>query len=368
MKDELSITVDIDGYSCPVIFSGWRRGLEAAAGKKQRAVIVSNPTVFALHGQSLVRRIMPKTWIVIPLMIGDGERFKNARTVAAIHDHLLDVSLNRSDLVVAFGGGVVGDTAGFAAATFKRGVGLVQVPTTLVAMVDAAVGAKVGINHPRGKNLIGTFYQPKGIVINPDWLGTLPEREMNAGVAELVKTGFLVSKNFLQAALSMPVTYRPADRGKWIVLIEGAVLFKSQIVAHDPYDHGIRRILNFGHTFAHAIEQAEGYRRHLHGEAVLAGMVGALYLSFVAGHLSRKRRDEYLQYLIEPITHLAPLQRPTRAYVAPMQYDKKTAGTVPTFVLLRAIGRPVVAPAPSMADIRKAVEFMKRFVNSGGRI
>ncbi|NMC43722.1 MAG: 3-dehydroquinate synthase, partial [candidate division Zixibacteria bacterium] len=199
MKDESSITVDFDGHSCPVAFSGWRRCLTTAAGKGQRAVVISNPGVFALHGRSLIHDILPKDWQIVPLMMGDGERFKTARSVAAIQDQLLALDFHRNHLIIAFGGGVVGDTAGFAAATYQRGIGFIQVPTTLVAMVDAAIGAKVGINHPRGKNLIGTFYQPKGIIINPDWLGTLPEREMNDGVAELAKIGFLVSKTYLQA-------------------------------------------------------------------------------------------------------------------------------------------------------------------------
>lgn len=368
MKDERSITVDFDGHSCPVAFSGWRRCLTTAAGKGQRAAVIANPGVFALHGRWLVRNILPKDWEIIPLMMGDGERFKNARTVAAIHDQLLDLDFQRNNLIIAFGGGVVGDTAGFAAATYKRGSGFIQVPTTLVAMVDSAIGAKVGINHPRGKNLIGTFYQPKGIIINSDWLGTLPEREMNDGVAELAKIGFLVSKTYLQAALSMPLTYTPAERRKWTALIEGAVLLKAGIVARDPYDHGLRRILNFGHTFAHAIERAEGYRRYHHGEAVLAGMAGALHLSHLAGCLSKKRRDEYLNYLVAPVSRLPVLNRPADAYLSVMRYDKKNRGSGPVFVLLAAIGRPVVSSAPPVADIRRAIEFMRRFVNSGGRI
>lgn len=368
MKNGLSIIVDVDGRTCPVIFSGWRRRLETVVAKKSRGVLVSNPAVFALHGRSLIRDILPKGWTVVPLMMGDGERYKNSRTVAAIHEHLLDLSINRDDLVIAFGGGVVGDTAGFAAATYKRGIGFLQIPTTLLAMMDAAIGAKVGINHPRGKNLIGTFYQPLGIAINPDWLGTLPEREMNAGIAELLKTGFLVSEAFLQAASSMPPRYDLAERRKWIALIEGAVLFKSHIVQRDPYDRGLRRVLNFGHTFAHAIEAAEGYRRYRHGEAVAAGMVAAIHLSFLAGHLSRKRHDAYLEYLLGPVARLAPLRKPTGAYMAPMRYDKKNAGPAPTFVLLKAVGRSIVSPAPAAADIRRAVEFMKRFVNSRGRL
>lgn len=368
MKDTLSIAVNIDGHLCPVVFSGWRRRLETLAGKARRAVVVSNPAIFALHGKSFLNGLVPKKWTAVPVMIGDGERFKNDRTVAALYDHLLDMSIDRDDLIIAFGGGVVGDTAGFAAATYKRGIDFIQIPTTLLAMIDASIGAKVGIDHRWGKNLIGTFYQPQAVLINPTWLGTLPRREMAAGMAELIKVGFLVSKTFLQAVLGMPPQYSLASRQKWEALIEGAVFFKSEIVSHDPFDRGIRMVLNFGHTFAHAIETAEGYRRYRHGEAVLAGMAAALYLSRTMGHLSAKRLDEYLEYLSGPTAGLRPLTKPTTAYLSPMRFDKKIAGGAPTFVLLEAIGRPVLCSAASIQDVRQAVVFMKHFVNNGGSI
>ena len=334
----------------------------------RKAVVISNPTVFALHGSTLLHDILPKGWIAIPLMIGDGERFKNSRTVAALYEHLLDLSVNRGDVIIAFGGGVVGDTAGYTAATFKRGIDFIQVPTTLLAMVDAAIGAKVGIDHRSGKNLIGTFHQPRAIVINPAWLGTLPQREIAAGTAELIKIGFLVSKTFLEAVLSMPLQYDNRDRRKWKALMEAAILFKSEIVAHDPFDHRLRKVLNFGHTFAHAVETAEGYRRYHHGEAVLAGMAAALYLSHAIGHLKKKRLVEYLQFLSGPIAGLRPLSQPITAYLAPIQLDKKNTGDRPTFVLLESIGRPVLCSAPSERDIGKAITCMKDFVNTGGKI
>jgi 3-dehydroquinate synthase len=368
MKDTLSIAVNINGQICPVFFFGWRRQLESTAGKARKVVVISNPTVFALHGKTFLNEVLPPEWTTIPLMIGDGERFKNERTIAALYDHLLDLSIDRGDLIIAFGGGVVGDIAGFAAATFKRGIDFIQAPTTLLAMVDAAIGAKVGINHRLGKNLIGTFHQPQAVVVNPMWLSTLPQREMIAGIAELIKVGFLVSKPFLQAVLSMSPQYSVGDKGKWKALIEGAVLFKSEIVAHDPFDHGIRKVLNFGHTFAHAVETAEGYCRYHHGEAVLAGIAAALHLSRTMGHLSASRWDECVRYLREPIAGLRPLTKPTTVYLAPMRFDKKNTGGTPTFVLLEAVGRPVLCSAPSTREIRKAVEFMKHFVNNGGRM
>jgi 3-dehydroquinate synthase len=368
INNSLSITVNVDGRLCPVFFSQWRRRLQTLSGKTRRAVVISNPTVFALHGKTLLGEILPPRWTVIPLMIGDGERFKSERTVAAVYDHLCDLSVDRDDLIVAFGGGVVGDTAGFAAATFKRGIDFIQVPTTLLAMVDSAVGAKVGIDHRHGKNLIGTFHQPQAIVINPTWLATLPRREMAGGRAELIKTGFLVSRNFLQAVLSMPTQYDERDRRKWKALMEGAILFKAEIVARDPFDRRLRKVLNFGHTFAHAIETAEGYRRYRHGEAVLAGMAAALYLSRAVGHLSEKRLVEYLQYLRGPIAGLPPLSQPTAAYLTPMRFDKKNSGEGLTFVLLEAIGCPVLCSRSTERDIRNALARMKAFVASGGRI
>ncbi|MDD4052483.1 MAG: hypothetical protein PHR28_11385, partial [candidate division Zixibacteria bacterium] len=189
-----------------------------------------------------------------------------------------------------------------------------------------------------------------------------------AGTAELIKVGFLVSETFLGAVLSMPPQYDDRGRGKWKALMEGAILFKSEIVAHDPFDRQLRRVLNFGHTFAHAVETAEGYRRYHHGEAVLAGMAAALFLSHAMGHLSKKRLVEYLQYINGPVTGLKPLSKPTTAYLAPMKFDKKNSGDYPTFVLLEAIGRPLLCSAPSERDIRDAIIRMKDFVNTGGKI
>jgi 3-dehydroquinate synthase len=330
------------------------------------AVVISNGTVFALHGQTFIKDFLPGHCPVTPLIIGDGEKYKTHRTVNMLYDHLFDIGLERQDAIIALGGGVVGDTAGFVAATYKRGVTLIQVPTTLLSMVDSSVGGKTGVNHRRGKNLIGAFYQPRAVIVNPAWLGTLGRREMTEGLAEIIKAGFLSSAKLLRESVAAAPVYSTRNKAKYISLIRSAILFKSRIVARDVHDLGVRAILNFGHTFGHAIEKAEGYRKYHHGEAVLAGMIGALYLSHVTGRLSRARMMEYLDYLRPFVADLRPLKRESSDYISPMSVDKKGRGGRRVFVLLDKIGCPVVRVVRSHSCLKESVEFMKTFVNNRG--
>jgi 3-dehydroquinate synthase len=350
-----------------VVFSGFRGALNQQLSKTARVVIISNGTVFALHGQSLLKEILPANLQVESLMIGDGEKYKSKNTVNSLYDHLFDLGIDRSDTIIAFGGGVVGDTAGYVAATYKRGVNLVQVPTTLLSMVDSSVGGKTGINHRLGKNLIGAFYHPGGVLIHPAWLTTLGRREMIEGLAEIIKAGFLSSAAMLRTASGLDPEYSQVNSQDYLRLIRSAITFKAGVVAGDPYDKGRRAILNFGHTFGHAIEKAEGYRRYHHGEAVLAGMVGALHLSQKQGGLSKALLGEYLEYLIPLISHLKPLKKEVGDYISPMAVDKKNKGGKRIFVLLKRIGRPEVRAVGSMASIKESVEFMIDFVNNRGK-
>ncbi|MEZ5359201.1 MAG: 3-dehydroquinate synthase [Candidatus Zixiibacteriota bacterium] len=343
----------------PVVIGPDKSLMQSLLRESHNVVIVSNPTVFALHGNLFRQRFLPQDKDIHSIVIGEGERYKSRTTVEKLYDQFFDVNLSRKDTVIAFGGGAVGDTAGFAAATFKRGVRLIQAPTSLLAMVDSSIGGKVGINHRQGKNLIGLFYQPKAVIIDRLWTETLDEREFLSGLGEIVKVGFLSSKKFLDQVCALPIGN---SRPLFSAAVE-AMKFKSRIVAQDVNDNGLRMILNFGHTFAHAIEKVEGYKRYRHGEAVLAGIVGALYLSHAERRLTKANLLHGLEVLRPLIERLKPLKKSPDDYVSPMAVDKKNSGGKNMFVLLDDIGKPVVKPVVSRSKILDATAFMLNVVN-----
>ncbi len=366
--NDIVVRAGADAY--PVIFRDHRARMSQLTRGSNRIVVISNPTVFALHGKNMMQRFFKNDRRVVSVMIGDGERYKNQQTINGLYEQFFDVGLGRYDSIVAFGGGVVGDTAGYAAATFKRGVPFIQVPTTLLAMVDASIGGKVGINHRLGKNQIGAFYQPLGVIIEPTWLATLGRREMVEGLAEVLKAGFLSSAELVEAATAAAENseYTSKTKAAILDLIVRAIRFKAHIVSLDVYDYGIRRILNFGHTLAHAIEKAEGYRRIHHGEAVLAGMIGAVVLSHSAGCLARDLENKYLDYLRPWTLHIPILKAKIEDYLAPLAVDKKNRTRTPVFVLLEEIGRPVVREAGTAKRVFDAFDFMRAWVNIRGAI
>lgn len=254
-----------------------------------RLLLVTDRTVSALYGPSCLRSLEAAGFRVFTAEIPPGERSKSFRWAVKLYDTAVEAGLDRASPVVALGGGVTGDLAGFVAATYLRGVPLVQVPTTLLAQVDSSVGGKVAVNHPRGKNLVGAFYQPCLVVMDPLTLRSLPDRELKAGAAELIKHGILGERSFfewLDKNLSRLLVRDPA------VLIEAlaqSVITKGGVVESDEKEEGRRRILNLGHTFAHALEAATGYDYYLHGEAVLIGMDMAVSLAEKLGLLSLSR-------------------------------------------------------------------------------
>lgn len=367
MAESTMLRVTASGQTYPVMVLRPGERLDGFLGDAAKIVIVSNATVFALHGPEFIRSWLPSGREVIPVMMGDGERYKTRATVNRLYEHFFAVGLGRRDTVIALGGGVVGDTAGFAAATFKRGVGLIQAPTTLLSMVDSSIGGKVGVNHGRGKNLIGAFYQPRAVAVNPLWLATLGRREIVGGLAEIIKTGFISSRTFLRRTLVVDPLAAPPDVPVLFELVRQAMKFKVAVVKKDTHDNGRRMMLNFGHTFGHAIEQAEGHNRYRHGEAVLAGMAGAVYLSHAGGRMRKVVRDKALGYLEPYMRFAAPLKKPAEDYFHPMSVDKKSNNGNLTFVLLDDVGRPRVATVLSRAKILDAIERMKDFVNSRGR-
>ncbi len=313
------------------------------ATRSSRAIIVSNPTVAAHHlaplQQSLTHAGMKHEAVLIP----DGEAHKNWATLYSIHTRLLELAAERSTLLIALGGGVVGDVTGFAAATYQRGMPFVQIPTTLLAQVDSSVGGKTAVNHPLGKNMIGAFYQPSAVIIDTATLATLPRRELAAGLAEVIKHGAACDADFflwLESALERLLARDPEAIAHAIF---ESCRIKAAIVATDERETGERALLNFGHTFGHAIEAAAGYDGSwLHGEAVAAGMVLATELSTRVAAL--------------PVADCARLRElvdraglPTKApalgadrYLELMARDKKVKGGALRLVLLDALGRAMI--------------------------
>jgi 3-dehydroquinate synthase len=317
-------------------------------------VIVSDRRVFSLHG-SRVEKPLRKLGHVSRVLIPGGERYKTRETLAAVHDAFVDAGLQRDGVVVAFGGGVVGDLAGFAAATYMRGVIWVQVPTTLLAMVDSSVGGKVGVNHPRAKNLLGAFHQPRAVVTDPSFLETLPPRERQSGAYELLKCGIIGDRALFQSMRRAPAGLQGWGRAELENAVASACRIKVEIVEKDAREDGLRRVLNLGHTLGHALEAVSGYRRFTHGEAVGWGLMGEAWIAERRGLLSASS----FAAITAAVEALGP--RPPVADLDPARildaitHDKKgRQGRVP-FVLPTAIGRVVIRGDVQQQEIRQAL-------------
>ncbi|MEL6382270.1 MAG: 3-dehydroquinate synthase, partial [Cyanobacteria bacterium J06626_18] len=243
----------------------------------QKLLVVSNPAIFRHYGDRVCQSLESAGYQVSTCILPAGERYKTLRSIQKIHDAAYEAKLERKSAMVALGGGVIGDMTGFAAATWLRGIGFVQVPTSLLAMVDASIGGKTGVNHPQGKNLIGAFHQPRLVVIDPKVLETLPSREFRAGMAEVIKYGVIWDADLFTALEQAPRLYQYRCVGEELLqtILTRSCQAKADVVAQDEKEAGLRAILNYGHTVGHAIESATGYRTVNHGEAVGVGMVAA---------------------------------------------------------------------------------------------
>ena len=297
-----------------------------------KVVIVTNPTVSGFHLDKLLGKIESKELHVVT--VPDGEEYKTLQTVESILDQLFQYKLDRKSLLIAFGGGVIGDMTGFAASIYQRGIDFIQIPTTLLSQVDASVGGKTGVNNKYGKNLIGTFYQPKAVYIDPAFLETLPPREFAAGVAEIVKMAVMFDKGYFEFLENADLE----DESDLKEAIRRSVELKAAVVNQDEKEAGIRAVLNYGHTFAHVIENETRYTTYLHGEAVAIGIVMANQLAMELGLMEPKEASR-VKSLLERF------DLPTQYAIADIDdfyehffLDKKSADNSIKFILPEGIG------------------------------
>ncbi|MBI5886467.1 MAG: 3-dehydroquinate synthase [Deltaproteobacteria bacterium] len=359
------VNVDLGDRSYPIIIKDGALGTIGAhlkkLGLKGRAALVTNRRVGALYAQTVIASLSEAGLDPFVITLPDGEGYKTLECAQRIYDGLIRHRMERTSPVVALGGGVIGDMAGFAAATFLRGVPYIQAPTTLLAQVDSSVGGKTGVNHPRGKNLIGAFHQPKAVFIDPLVLKTLAPRQLRAGLAEVIKYGVIVDEGFfayLEANVERLLT---PGSGPLAKAIERSCRIKAGVVSADEREGGLRAILNFGHTFGHAIETGAGYGRYLHGEAVAVGMCMVAGFSAELG-LCPEPDAARIIALVEACGLPARARDiPVGVVMRSLRLDKKVASGAIRFILSTGIGGVVMRKV----DERDISRFYRRFMRSG---
>jgi 3-dehydroquinate synthase len=312
----------------------------------KRVAVVTNTTVGPLYLERITGLLAAAGKQVTRIVLPDGEEEKNWANLMKIFDVLLAEKCDRKTTLLALGGGVIGDMTGFAAATYMRGVPFVQVPTTLLAQVDSSVGGKTGINHPLGKNMIGAFYQPQAVIADTSTLDTLPERELSAGLAEVIKHGAIIDAAFfdwIEASIGKLIARDPSALG---YAIQRSCEIKADVVRQDEREGGLRAILNFGHTFGHAIEAGMGYGEWLHGEAVGCGMVMAADLSHRLGFIDTGSRDRITALVAAAKLPVKAPDLGVARWLELMEVDKKNEGGQIKFILLKPLGSPVIMPVP----------------------
>lgn len=357
-----SITVRLGARSYQILISSGLldelgRHARAALGEAARqAVVVSNETVDAIYSGLAVSSLSREGFKVHRFSIGDGERFKNLRTAESLYAFLIEHRIERSDVITALGGGVVGDLAGFVAATYLRGIRLIQVPTTLLAQIDSSVGGKTAVNHALGKNLIGAFHQPSLVLIDPDQLHTLPPRQIRAGLFEAIKYGVIRDRLLFNRIAENVDRLKNLESTELEHLIARCCAIKADIVESDEREKGLRKVLNFGHTVGHALEAITSYRRFLHGEAVAYGMCAASRIAERIGILSARDR----QTIEAGIASIGRLPRANTLapsdIISAMHRDKKVEGGRTAFVLPLEIGQVVIRSDVPSQVVRAALK------------
>lgn len=328
----------------------------------RKVLIVSNPTVFELYGARVVNSLEANNYQVFTCILPDGESYKNLDSIKEIYDACVEHRLERSSTLVALGGGVIGDMTGFAAATYLRGINFVQAPTTLLAMVDSSIGGKTGVNHPKGKNLIGAFYQPQFVLIDPEVLQTLPEREFRAGMAEVIKYGVIWDAEFfaqMEASTHLD-SIKTISPELLETIIKLSCQAKADVVGQDEREAGLRAILNYGHTIGHAVESLTGYTEVIHGEAVGIGMVAAGEMAAELG-MWTKAETERQNHLIAKaglLTHLPKVN--IDEIITAIQIDKKVRDGKVRFILPTQIGKVKITDEVPTNTIRSVLNNLQR--------
>jgi 3-dehydroquinate synthase len=317
--------------------------------------IVSNTTVAPLYAKTLTNTLSQLGKTVRLLELPDGESFKDWQHLQLIFDELLAHGADRQSMIVALGGGVVGDMAGFGAASFMRGIRFIQVPTTLLAQVDSSVGGKTGINHPLGKNMIGAFHQPVAVIADLNTLRTLPPRELSAGLAEVIKHGAIADSDFLDWIEANTGALLACDTNAMAHAVLRSCEIKSAVVSADEREGGIRATLNFGHTFGHAIESGLGYGEWLHGEAVGCGMVMAADLSARLGQIGQADAQRLKRIIASMHLPIAPPKLGSQRFMELMQVDKKTEAGQIRYITLGSIGAARIQQVPDATVIETLV-------------
>jgi 3-dehydroquinate synthase len=360
-----TIPVELSANPYPIVIgSGALAGLGDAVkehGVKPgtKVLVVTNPVVNQHYGATALGSLQAAGMDAQLLEIDAGEDQKTPATVALIHDAAFRQKLERGSLIVALGGGVVGDMAGFAAASWLRGIAVVQVPTTLLAMVDAAIGGKTGVNHPGGKNLIGAFHQPRLVLIDPACLATLPPREFRAGMAEVIKYGVIGDGELfaqLEQAGEQLASMEALPLALLQTILERSAAAKARVVAADEREGGLRAILNYGHTLGHVVEALCGYGTYLHGEAVAIGMVAAGELSCELGLWSREDQERQRRVIAAASLPLAWPDLQPEAVLGCLQGDKKVRDGRVRFVLPTALGRVEIRDDVAGEQVLRALE------------
>ena len=312
----------------------------------KKVAVITNPTVAGYHLNYLLNRLKAKELSIITLP--DGEEYKTMEYITYALERMFDAKFDRNSLIVAFGGGVIGDMSGFAASIFLRGIDFIQIPTTLLSMVDSSVGGKTGINNKYGKNLIGAFYQPEAVYIDTHFLSTLPKREFAAGMAEVIKMAVMFDKNYFENLENETLTIEE--------VIKRSVELKAWVVNQDEKEKGIRSVLNYGHTFGHVIENLTNYKTYLHGEAVAIGMVMANELSLELGYLTDKEAERIKKLLEREGLPTSYKIKDVEEFYEHFFADKKTLDNKIKFIIPQSIGKYKIVQNLDKKTVIKTLE------------
>jgi len=362
------INLNIHGHCCTIVVGTRIENrlitLVSRTVKNNKIFIIYDSNVYALYGHSLSKLFKKNK--VIELVIPSGEKSKSISELNKIYEYLLIHKISRSDLILAVGGGVISDLAGYAASTILRGVPFAIISTTLLGMVDAAVGGKTGINNKRGKNLIGTFYQPRFVINDLVYIATLPERQLLSGFAEILKYGGLIGKEMIDM---IEIYFKSSEQynNKYLMaIVVKAVEYKKSIVEIDEKEHGKRMVLNFGHTIGHALENSLNYNKLLHGEALILGLLSAVKMSMSINIKNSKNTERYLNLIKDFIQFVPYVSLDKEKILTALELDKKRRNSYLNFILLDRPGKPIIRNDINYKTIENSIDYMIDCYNKSG--